>query len=69
MAIVPDKSGNVQIAIGSYCTHTRTSAASPNTVLTPAFVGEIVFDLTNFVRWKAVGLTSSSWEPQKAEVT
>jgi hypothetical protein len=68
MAIVADKSG-VNPTDRPYCTRNRVSAASPNTVLTPAYVGEIVFDTTNKVRWKADGITNADWRPMEAEVT
>jgi hypothetical protein len=69
VAIVVNKARPGQPVDGSYCTHTRTSAATPNASVVPAFVGEIIWDLTNKVRWKAVGLLNTDWEPQQAEVT
>lgn len=53
----------------SYCTYNRTNAGTPNAVLTPEYAGEIVFDTTNKVRWKATTLANSGWRPMEAEVT
>lgn len=50
-------------------THNRSNAGTPNGVLTPEFVGEIVFDSTNKVRWRAIGAANSEWIPEQAEVT
>ena len=50
-------------------TYNRTAAASPNGVLTPQYAGEIVFDTTNKVLWRAIGLLNSEWIPMQAEVT
>lgn len=68
MAIVADLSG-VNQTDKSYFTHSRSMAGTPNGVLTPAFVGEIVLDTTNHVRWIAVTLLTSGWIAQEAEVT
>ena len=61
MAIVRDKSGNDITDIGSYETHTRSNAGSPNGAVTPKFVGEVVYDSTNHLRYKAIGATSADW--------
>lgn len=44
-----------------YRTHNRLNAGEPNTVLTPAYAGEIVLDTTNNRRWTAKALTNTSW--------
>jgi len=69
MAIVPNRGNPFEPIDPSYCTHSRTAAASPNTVLVPLFPGEIVFDTTNKVRWVAVGKTNADWIPLGPEVT
>jgi hypothetical protein len=69
MTIVVDKSGNTGPADGSYYTHKRSNAGTPNGAVTPLFAGEIVWDTTNKVRWKAVGITNADWTPMAAEVT
>lgn len=62
MAIVADKSGANPLAQGSYCTHLRTSAGSPLTAtLAPLFVGEVVLDITNGVRYIAKTMLSTGW--------
>lgn len=53
----------------SFCTHNREMAGTPNGTLTPEYAGEIVFDSTNKVRWKAIGLTNEHWVPIETEVT
>lgn len=55
-----------------YCTYNRTGAGSPNaggTQITPLYLGEIYWDSTNFVRFKATALTNTGWRPMEAEVT
>lgn len=52
-----------------YCTPSRSNAGTPNATLTPAFVGEIIFDTTNKVRWKATTALNTGWRPMEAEVT
>lgn len=53
-----------------FCSFQRSNAGTPNAVLTPAFAGEIVWDSTNKVRWKATSLaTNTGWRPLEAEVT
>lgn len=62
MAIVADKSGANPLAIGSYCTHTRSAAdAAAVQALTPAFVGEIVFSTGDKTRYVAKGTTANTW--------
>lgn len=68
MAIVADKS-EVNPTDKSFCTYNRTNAGTPNGSLTPQFVGEIVWDTTNKVRWKAVSTSSADWRPMDVEVT
>jgi len=69
MAIVPDLSGNNPLD-KSYTYHNRVNAGTPNAVLTSEYAGEIVFDTTNKVRWKALNrLSNSSWIPIDTEVT
>lgn len=41
--------------------YSRTNAGSPNGSLTPAYVGELVFDTTNKVLWRALDATNASW--------
>jgi hypothetical protein len=77
MAIVPDLSGNVpatpgstsptdrDYALGSY---NRTNAGDPNAVLTPLFVGELVFDTTNKALWYAMRSDNASWVQSAVEV-
>jgi len=64
MAIVADRSGNSQFGLipdRAYCTHIRTVAGTPNAVLVPNFVGEIVWDTTGKLRWRSVGMTNADW--------
>lgn len=68
MAITRELGGN-QPTDKSYFTHSRTNAGTPNGTLTPAFAGEVVWDTTNKVRWRAVALTNADWTPFTAEVT
>lgn len=69
MTIAIDKSGNSGLADSSYETHKRSNAGTPNGVLTPLIVGEIVWDTTNKVRWRAVAATNADWTPLGPEVT
>ena len=69
MAIVVNGATPGIAADVSYCTYSRSNAGTPNAVLTPAFVGEIVFDTTNKVRWKATTALNTGWRPLEAEVT
>lgn len=69
MAIVKNAASEAGPADKSYFTHSRSGAGSPNASVTPAFAGEVYWDTTNKVRWKAVGLTSADWTPLTAEVT
>lgn len=70
MAIVVNKALAPDVSTDqAFCTHTRTNAGTPNAVLTPAFVGEIVFDTTNKNRWLAVGVANTDWSPMGPEVT
>lgn len=62
MAIVADKSGANPLSQGSYCTHLRTAAnAAAVQALTPAFVGEIVYDTAEAARYVAKGTTANTW--------
>lgn len=47
----------------SFCTPNRTNAGDPNGTLTPEYGGEIVFDETNNIRWKASGAGNHTWYP------
>lgn len=72
MAIVANKNGLGQPDFPidrPYCTHNRSNAGTPNGTLTPQYAGELVWDTTNKVRWKAIALTNADWEPTQAEVT
>jgi len=70
MAIVPDKSGNGSGSLmpngvdQRFCTPSRTNAGDPNSVgpLTPAFLGERVWDSTNHKMWEAQQLTTAGWQ-------
>ena len=69
MAIVVNRARGDTVTDRAYCSPSRTNAGTPNAVLTPAFAGEIIFDTTNKVRWRAIGIASSEWIPMEAEVT
>ena len=70
MAIVKNRAADPDVSVDrNYCTHSRAMAGSPNASLTPAFVGEIVWDTTNKVRWKSVALANTDWTPLGPEVT
>lgn len=70
MAIVKNRGADPDVSVDkNYCTHSRSNAGTPNAALTPAFVGEIIFDTTNKVRWKAIGATNAEWTPLGPEVT
>lgn len=71
MAIVKDAAFPGVAADKSYCTPNRTNAGTPNGSLTPQYLGEIVFDTTNKVRWKATHdvTANTGWRPMEAEVT
>lgn len=60
MAIVTDKSG-ANPTSGSFITHTRSVAGTPVGSTVPAFVGEVIWDSTNKLRYKAVALTNNDW--------
>lgn len=80
MAIVPDLSGNApacvsfpagtpvdrDYALGSY---NRTNAGTPNSVLTPLFVGEIVYDTTNNEYYRATTSANNTWTVCSIELT
>lgn len=68
MAIVHNLAGGFPLD-RPWHTHNRTNAGTPNAVLTPGWAGEIVFDTTNKVRWKAIALTNADWIPMEVEVT
>lgn len=65
-APIPNYSAAVDRKYESY---NRSNAGSPNAALTPEFKGELVWDTTNKVLWKAVGLTNADWTPLGPEVT
>ncbi len=69
MAIVKDASRPGVAADVPYHTHNRSGAGAPNGSVTPAYAGEIYWDTTNKVRWKAVALTNADWTPLGPEVT
>ena len=69
MAIVPNKADATDAVDRPYCTPNRWIAATPNGTTTPLYVGEIVFDQTNKVRWYATSLANTDWRPMEAEVT
>jgi hypothetical protein len=69
MAIVPNRGNPFEPIDPSYCTHTRSTAGTPNGTIVPLFAGEIFFDTTNKVRWRAIGKTNADWVPVEVEVT
>lgn len=69
MAIVVNKAVPGDPVDRNYCTYDVSGAGTPNAVITPNFAGEIYWDTTNKVRWKAVNLLNSGWRPMEAEVT
>lgn len=69
MAIVVNLARPAEGTDRPYKTHNRTNAGTPNGTLTPQYGGELVWDTTNKVRWKAIGTTNADWEPTAAEVT
>lgn len=69
MAIVQNSARPEEGTDRPYHTHNRTNAGTPNATLTPQYVGEIVWDTTNKVRWKAIGTTNADWTPLGPEVT
>lgn len=69
MPIVANKANGLYAVDKSYCTHNRSGAGSPNGTAVPQYVGEIYWDTTNKVRWKAVALTNADWTPLGPEVT
>lgn len=68
MAIVANKRDG-STSDSSFCTYTRSGAGTPNASVTPAYAGEIYWDTTNKVRWKAINLLNSGWRSMEAEVT
>lgn len=79
MAIVPDLSGNACAAntLGGGPTdrdyaisaQNRTNAGTPNAVLTPLFVGEIVYDTTNNEYYRATTIANTTWAVVSLEVS
>ena len=77
MAIVPDLSGNVPATPGStsptdrdyaIASQNRTNAGNPNAVVTPLFVGEIVYDTTNNEYYRATTSANTTWTVISLEV-
>lgn len=61
MATVIDLSGNTAaIADPTLVGVSRTNAGTPVAALTPAFVGEIVYDSTNKLYYKGTGTTANT---------
>jgi hypothetical protein len=69
MAIVTDRANPDNGTFPPLTTPNRSNAGTPNGAITPEFVGEIIFDTTNKVRWKATGAANTDWRPLEAEVT
>lgn len=70
MAITANKADSQALPTDpNYCTYTRSGAGTPNGSVVPDFAGEIYWDTTNKVRWKAVNKLNSGWRPMEAEVT
>lgn len=69
MAIVVNKARPGDAVDKSFCTFNRSMAGTPNAVLTPQYIGEIVWDTTNKVRWQAVAATSADWRSLDVEIT
>jgi hypothetical protein len=72
MATVPDLSwpgaypgihtnGNLSAVDRNYANSNRTYAGTPNSVLTPAYSGEIMLDTVSGSYWRAGNLTNTSW--------
>lgn len=70
MATVPDLSGNAPASMTgngptdrdyALSTYNRTNAGTPNAVLTPLFVGEIVYDTTNNDYYRATTSANNTW--------
>lgn len=65
MATVKDLSGNSPIGDAtdnSYDSVQRNNAGSPVGAVTPAYVGELIFDTTNRVLFRAHGTANTEWE-------
>lgn len=64
MATVADASGNSPAGYGytdrKLVTPTRVNAGTPIASLTPAFVGEIVYDTTNGITYRGTGTTANT---------
>lgn len=69
MAIVVNRARPGDAIDRPYCTHNRSGAGTPNGTVIPQYSGEIYWDTTNKVRWKAVALTNADWTPLGPEVT
>lgn len=70
MATVRDASDNSPISPGtdnSYDKVQRNNAGSPVGSVTPAYVGELIVDTTNFIVWRANGTANTAWEPVDRE--
>jgi hypothetical protein len=77
MAIVPDLSGNVPASVigngptdrdYARASFNRTNAGDPNGVLTPLYIGEVVFDTTNRTLLYALRSDNASWVASSIEV-
>ena len=79
MAIVPDLSGNHPACMAfppgtpvdrdyAVASYNRANAGDPNGVLTPLFVGELVFDSTNKALFYALRSDNASWVLSVIEV-
>lgn len=77
MAFVADLSGNTprslvgpgpdrDYPLGSY---NRINAGTPNAVLTPLFVGEIVYDTTNNEYYRATTIANTTWAIASIELS
>jgi len=65
MATVVDLSGNVPNNAlptdNSLTKVTVFNAGDPTGSITPSFVGQLLFDTTNEIKYKAEGLTNTTW--------
>ena len=69
MAIVANLAREATAADKPWHTPNRTNAGNPNSSVTPQYAGEIIFDTTNGVRWRAYGKTNAQWYPLDTEIT
>lgn len=46
----------------------RTNAGSPSGSLTPEYPGELVYDTTNSVFYKAIGTAATDWQQISVEI-